>query len=53
MALKRNRMKNHNKICDLLKQEDEDRGWAVWREKRFVNDSGEVGVPDIVMVKGK
>uniref|UniRef100_A0A4W6FV19 ribonuclease H n=1 Tax=Lates calcarifer TaxID=8187 RepID=A0A4W6FV19_LATCA len=53
VSVKPNRMANHNKICGFLQRVAEEAGWLVARERRLVSDSGSVGVPDLVMVKGR
>lgn len=49
--LQRNRMKRHNKICDLLRFECESKGWTLTRERRLSLSNAVVGVPDLIMVK--
>lgn len=50
--MKSNRIKNHNKIWDLLKCVVEDKGWTEMQEKRISTKEGEVGFPDLIMVRG-
>lgn len=50
--VKLNRMWNYNKICGFLQQIAEEASWLVTRERRN-GESGSVGVPDLVMVKGR
>uniref|UniRef100_A0A3Q3L7C0 Reverse transcriptase domain-containing protein n=1 Tax=Labrus bergylta TaxID=56723 RepID=A0A3Q3L7C0_9LABR len=51
-GLQKNRMSNHNKICELLANEATRRGWSVDRERRMTTPAGTVGVPDLLMRKG-
>uniref|UniRef100_A0A3Q3MZ22 Reverse transcriptase domain-containing protein n=1 Tax=Mastacembelus armatus TaxID=205130 RepID=A0A3Q3MZ22_9TELE len=50
-ALKKNRMANHNKICDLLGQVAKENGWQVESEKHLVTWDGIKGVPDLIILK--
>uniref|UniRef100_A0A3Q3EML5 Reverse transcriptase domain-containing protein n=1 Tax=Labrus bergylta TaxID=56723 RepID=A0A3Q3EML5_9LABR len=51
-GLQKNRIRNHNNICELLANEATRRGWSVDREKRMTTPAGTVGVPDRLMRKG-
>ncbi len=50
--LQKNRMKRHNRTCNLLRFECENQGWTVLQEKRLSLTIGEVGIPDLIMIEG-
>lgn len=43
---------NEKSQQDLLKCVSEDKGWTVMQNKRISTTEGEVGFPDLIMVKG-
>lgn len=52
-VLKVNRMKNHNAIVSFLKREAANHGWLSWTEKHLTLQDGRMGVPDLVLLRGK
>jgi len=52
-ATKLNRMERHNRLCSFLAVLGGKFGWHVKREKRVFTRDGRMGVPDLVMVRGR
>uniref|UniRef100_A0A3Q3KVH3 Reverse transcriptase domain-containing protein n=1 Tax=Labrus bergylta TaxID=56723 RepID=A0A3Q3KVH3_9LABR len=48
-GLQKNRMSNHNKICELLANEATRRGWSVDRERRMTTPAGTAIIADVAI----
>lgn len=51
--VKRSRILQHNKVCELLATEEESFGWTVTREFRVDDPEGDLRIPDLVCKKGE
>uniref|UniRef100_A0AAV2LAI4 ribonuclease H n=1 Tax=Knipowitschia caucasica TaxID=637954 RepID=A0AAV2LAI4_KNICA len=52
-ATKKQRMSNHNNICDILATRAKEKGWVVFRERHLRSPKYGLAVPDIIAIKGE
>lgn len=53
MTIQKLRMENHNKVVRLLANTARRHGWDTIQEPRLRNESGRLGIPDLVASKDK